>query len=420
MACRQVSRFMIAILFVCCLGSDVKAQVLAEDLEVPEKLRPLDAQLRGQLRVWLDARDAARSDDGKQTAEWWEADRRFSPLLVHGESLLEYAREHAGSPESFICLAYIIDFGEGEQRALYISACDELIAHHRDDPAVSWLCSRSTNPMNFDEFRSFLTKLQVVSQNPSVIASASFHLAKLLDQVVQLQGRIPEVKDVLDAAGLFEARPAMAARLEYLAGFNPDELAAERDKMLNLVIARYSQQRPWIAERTLGRLDYKFSETESGQTYGQLANELFYEIKNLRLGCIAPDFEGTDVQGQRFRLADRRGKPTLLMFSFKGCGACEAIYPALRAVQERFSATGFSVIGVMVDRDLATVKGAMNSGDISWPCVWDGPSGPIADTYKVRSYPTVILLDRKGRIVATALRRETHLMEHIEKLLPEK
>jgi thiol-disulfide isomerase/thioredoxin len=105
------------------------------------------------------------------------------------------------------------------------------------------------------------------------------------------------------------------------------------------------------------------------------------------------------------------------MFSFKGCGPCEAMYPALRAVQDRFSKAGFSVVGIMVDEQLDSVTAAIDSGDISWPCVWDGPSGPIAKAFRVRSYPTVLLLDGEGRITARDLREERHLVGHIAQLV---
>ena len=70
----------------------------------------------------------------------------------------------------------------------------------------------------------------------------------------------------------------------------------------------------------------------------------------------------------------------------------------------------------MVDEELDTVTATISSGDITWPCVWDGATGPIAETFRVIGYPTVLLLDRDGRIVATNLRDEEALVARIEQL----
>ena len=84
-------------------------------------------------------------------------------------------------------------------------------------------------------------------------------------------------------------------------------------------------------------------------------------------------------------------------------------------MQERYSDSGFSVIGVMVDQNVDTVRQAIEAGDVTWPCIWDGPSGPIADTFRVRAYPTILLLDRDRRITALGIQTEEHLVAQIER-----
>ena len=106
-----------------------------------------------------------------------------------------------------------------------------------------------------------------------------------------------------------------------------------------------------------------------------------------------------------------------MIFSFKGCAACEARYPGLRKAQERFSANGFSVLGVMVDKTVDTVHQAVATGDITWRCVWDSRSGPINKVFNVRHYPTLFLIDGAGRIVSTRPGREEELLASIEKVI---
>jgi peroxiredoxin len=160
-------------------------------------------------------------------------------------------------------------------------------------------------------------------------------------------------------------------------------------------------------------LDYVFHAAPESPTFGDLADSLKYELANLRVGCRAPEFKATDVDGGSFRLGEHRGKLILLMFSFKGCGPCEAMYPTMRQIRERFSPADLSVLGVMADESVDTVRSAVTAGDITWRCVWDGPSGPIGKAYQVRGYPTLLLIDRDGRIASRSLQRD-NLIEAIE------
>lgn len=411
-------RCLVAVVTVVTLCSPLRGQsILDSELVVQEKLRSLDSRLRDQLQVWFDGRDAALTAEGKQTAEWWKVAERLNPITVHGNSILEFAKTHSGSRDALICLAYIVEWGEGNPRALYRSACDELVLHHRDDGVLSYICSSCTNPWSFDENKAFLIRLRNESRNPTVQAAAEFYLAQLFDNFVVMLGQVSEIRDQFETAGALEAKPELRIRLIELEKMAPNDLERDRDKLLAGILGRQGDAKPWTAKRTFGRLDYEFLETSDAQSFRQRAEDLRYQITHLRVGCIAPDFVGKLSDGNKFQIIDRRGTPTLLMFSFKGCGACEAMYPALRAVQERFSQDGFSVVGVMVDQGLEPVTTAIESGTISWPCVWDGPSGPIAKAYRVASYPTVLLLDADGRIVARNLRQEEHLIKHIDGLI---
>ncbi len=418
MICTRLLTCAIAFFFAAASCPQVGAQgILDDDLKVAEPLRPFDKLLQSQLRNWFDAREAVLTEDGKQTPQWWEVAAHLNPVAIHGSALLKYAKEHPGTPEALICLAYIIDWGEGEPDALYRAACDELLTNYSNHPALSWLCSRAANSLHYESMNSFLTRLRSSSTNPKVQAAAAFNLARLMDNVLRLQSRLPEVHETFRESGALQGRPSLRSRLEMIARKNPDELRRQRDRLLKDVKDRLGDRRAMAARRTFGRLNYEFFEDPNAPTFQELADELLYEIAHLRPGCLAPDFRGTLTDGQEFHLQQRRGKPTLLMFSFKGCGACEAMYPTLRSLQQRFSGAGFSVIGVMVEQEQETVTAAIKSGAISWPCVWDGPSGPIAQKFRARAFPTVILVDGDGRIAARDVQREQNLTAQIEGLI---
>jgi peroxiredoxin len=382
-------------------------------LDVAEKLRPLDNRIREQLAKWFAAREAAAAQYGWDSEEQHTADERNRPLAVHGDRILEYAREHPGTPEALACLNYIVDLSEGGLPDVSRPACAELIAHEKDNPALSWVCSRCTNALFLDVTEDFLQKLLQSSTNPTVQAAAAFHLAELQDKASETLLVIDDRRKQFGESGLRSVLP----NLDLLEKRSREELTARRDELLALVVEKYPDETPWTAKRTFGRLDYKFHEDPQQPIFRELAKGLSYEIKNLRVGCTAPDFTGKDIDGERFRLSENRGRPVLLMFSFKGCGPCEATYPALRKVQERFFPKGLFILGVMADQTAETVRETVDAGEITWRCVWDGRSGPIAELYRVEHYPTLLLIDGEGRIAARPIRREEYIVAAIEKVL---
>jgi AhpC/TSA family len=85
------------------------------------------------------------------------------------------------------------------------------------------------------------------------------------------------------------------------------------------------------------------------------------------------------------------------MFSFKGCGPCEAMYPDNRKLVETYRGRPFAFLGVMGD-EAGTVKQLVAERTITWPCWWEGKSGPIGSRWNVSSWPTIYVLDHRGTI----------------------
>ena len=130
------------------------------------------------------------------------------------------------------------------------------------------------------------------------------------------------------------------------------------------------------------------------------ADSIRFELTSLSIGQPAPEIAGTDAFGNDLKLSDQRGKVTVVMFSFKGCGPCEAMYPSNRKLLETYHGRPFAFLGVMGDDELATVKEKVGDGTINWPVWWDGPGthGPLATRWNVTGWPDIYVLDPKGVI----------------------
>jgi hypothetical protein len=73
---------------------------------------------------------------------------------------------------------------------------------------------------------------------------------------------------------------------------------------------------PAEAEELYERVRKEFGDVKSRgeRTYGQLAEGYLFELRNLAIGKVAPDIEGEDVDGKKFKLSDYRGKVVVLDF----------------------------------------------------------------------------------------------------------
>ena len=58
----------------------------------------------------------------------------------------------------------------------------------------------------------------------------------------------------------------------------------------------------------------KLLQTYPSSTFAKSAKADIFELENLSVGCIAPDFEAEDENGVKFKLSDYRGKVVVLDF----------------------------------------------------------------------------------------------------------
>ncbi|MDB5036904.1 MAG: alkyl hydroperoxide reductase/Thiol specific antioxidant/Mal allergen, partial [Bacteriovoracaceae bacterium] len=74
------------------------------------------------------------------------------------------------------------------------------------------------------------------------------------------------------------------------------------------------------------------------------------QLKEPVLGKEVPDFELEDSKGQKHRLSDFRGNLVFLNFWATWCPPCIQEFPLMEALNQKFKAKSFSMIGVSVDQ----------------------------------------------------------------------
>ncbi len=113
----------------------------------------------------------------------------------------------------------------------------------------------------------------------------------------------------------------------------------------------------------------------------------------------APDFALQTVDGRLLRLRDLRGQVILLNFWATWCPPCKAEMPDLDALHRQYGQTrGFTVVGVNIQESQAVVAAFARQNNISFPLVLDADGAITNDLYRVRGFPTSIIIDRAGNI----------------------
>jgi len=143
------------------------------------------------------------------------------------------------------------------------------------------------------------------------------------------------------------------------------------------------------------------------------------ELNHPIVGDQAPPLIGDLAAGGALGGEEFSGQVMLVDFWGIWCGPCIAQLPELREVFERFAPQGLVVIGVDSDDDPERIAVFLEENEIGWRNLLDhSTSGPIAEAWRVRSWPKSFLVDRKG-IVRYADLTGDELQQGIEKLLAE-
>lgn len=185
--------------------------------------------------------------------------------------------------------------------------------------------------------------------------------------------------------------------------FDPETLRIGR-----LVQAHISQDN---GERTMVRMVLDFERFDANQP-APADTYTFVPPKNAKLvdavpipgqtGSFllnkpAPDFELKTLEGDRIRLSDLRGKPVLLNFWASWCGPCRRELPGLLNIHRDLTSKGLVILGVNDEGRGAARKYAAEA-NLMFDTV-DDFGKKAHKLYRVRSIPTVFLIDKDGTIV---------------------
>ncbi len=105
-----------------------------------------------------------------------------------------------------------------------------------------------------------------------------------------------------------------------------------------------------------------------------------------------------------FRLSNFEGQPVTvktpaaLFFFTSWCGYCKQAMPQIKQLAERARQRGWAVYGVNVREGQSQVAPFIRDYQPNFPILMD-TQGLVANQYKVRGYPTFVVIDQNANVI---------------------
>lgn len=138
-------------------------------------------------------------------------------------------------------------------------------------------------------------------------------------------------------------------------------------------------------------------------------------------GGEAPDFKAELVANgepdqKEIVLSSLRGKAVVLDFWATWCGPCKLEAPVVDALGKRFKDKGLVTVGVNTSDEEGLAAQWVAQHNLSFPIVFDRDNH-VADAYGVHNIPTLVVIDREGKI--HAVRTGVTPSDELERLVRE-
>jgi peroxiredoxin len=151
-------------------------------------------------------------------------------------------------------------------------------------------------------------------------------------------------------------------------------------------------------------------------------NEATDTVTSPLLNRSAPAFTLRDLAGRHVSLADFRGKAVLINFWATWCAPCRVEMPWFIALQQKYAAQGFTILGIDSDypEDLAKVPGFAKKMGLNYPVLYS--NGQTETEYGCCDYlPMSYYVDRAGtvRVATIGLGDRNTVETYIRRLVEE-
>ena len=111
----------------------------------------------------------------------------------------------------------------------------------------------------------------------------------------------------------------------------------------------------------------------------------------------ATDFTLKSRGGKNIKLSELRGQVVMINFWASWCGPCRQEMPLLEALHKKYSALGFTLLGVNVEQDSSKANAYLRDISVSFPILFDKKNS-VSKAYNISAMPSTVMVDRDGNL----------------------
>ncbi|GAB2541623.1 TlpA family protein disulfide reductase [Spirosoma aerophilum] len=129
------------------------------------------------------------------------------------------------------------------------------------------------------------------------------------------------------------------------------------------------------------------------------------EQYSLQVGYPFRPFTAQEFSTKRLiNFSDYKGKYVYVDFWGTWCTGCVADMPALKQVYAELDKDQFEFIGIVAQDTPQTLARFLKKNEVVWPQFLSDKTNKLIDAYSISGYPTSVLLDQDGVVIARNLR----------------
>lgn len=315
-------------------------------------------------KVWHELEDEIRASDASKE----EKDRRreeergphpdIDPASAAARAIVALNGEHDRTVDAAVFLAE--QTGDADDVAIGAAALQRHAPDHEDWPLLMWHIDFRVDPGEKENIDTLFETMAKDSANPVHRASARYFLASR---------NMRQVNDITTTPGDREKfrEAAYAAARGLSAGVEAEPFKTRRD-----------------------RDPITLAEAEQN-----LLNSFSFAV-----GRALPDVMANRLDGTEESYSAYADEVVLLDFWATWCGPCVQSLPKLRELDESLPDERFEILSISVDERLDTVTEFQVDEPMPWANWHIGPKSDILKTWVVRGYPTYLLVDADGTVLA--------------------
>jgi len=165
--------------------------------------------------------------------------------------------------------------------------------------------------------------------------------------------------------------------------------------MLQLALSKEFEDKERDALGYYKKVAVEFGGTDAGEKAAGAVRRLESVGRTIEL-------DGTTIDGKTFRLSALRGRPIVIHYWATWCEPCKQDMKLLRSLQARYQKAGLTLVGINVDVTRELAGGFLKQNPLPWAQLYDDgglESSRLAKAFGVQTLPTMMLIDKAGKVV---------------------